>query len=256
MRLVSPPDLSVSIVSHCQIQLVLSLLDDLREHCSGMSMEVILTVNIEEALQFDTNNYGFPILIIRNPVPKGFGENHNAAFTLAKGQFFCVLNPDIRLNNNPFEKLLASLEDQSVGVVAPLVLGESGEIEDSARHFPTPFRILCKFFGGCKGGDYVIGEETVHPDWVGGMFMLFSRDTFKRLGGFDQRYFLYYEDVDICARLRSLDYEVVLCPAARVIHHAHRSSHRNLRYLRWHLRSMLRFFISPVYWQLQRRKWL
>lgn len=256
MRSNQSPDLSISIVSHCQAELVQLLLDDLREHCSGMYMEVILTVNVEEHLLFDTNNYGFPILVIRNVVAKGFGENHNAAFSLAKGEFFCVLNPDIRLINDPFAILLASLKDPAVGVAAPLVLDEGGEIEDSARRFPTPLKIFCKLFGRCRGGDYVIREATVHPDWVGGMFMLFPRDVFKQLGGFDQRYFLYYEDVDLCARLRLSGYEAAICPQARVIHHAHRSSHRSLRYLRWHLASMLRFFLSPVYWRVLCRKWL
>lgn len=256
MRSNQSPDLSISIVSHYQAILVESLLADIQQYCSSVSIEVILTLNVDEPLPFDTSEYGFPIRIIRNVVSKGFGENHNAAFSLAKGAFFCVLNPDIRLNNNPFEILLASLKDPAVGVVAPLVLGEGGEIEDSARRFPTPLKIFCKLLGRCRGGDYVIGEATVHPDWVGGMFMLFPRNVFARLGGFDQRYFLYYEDVDLCARLRLSGYEAAICPQARVIHHAHRSSHRSLRYLRWHLTSMLRFFFSPVYWRVQCRKWL
>lgn len=86
--------------------------------------------------------------------------------------------------------------------------------------------------------------------------MLFPRHIFERLNGFDQSYFLYYEDVDLCARMRLLGYEVVLCPDAKVIHHAHRSSHRNFRFLLWHLSSMMRFFFSPVYWRVQCRKWL
>jgi GT2 family glycosyltransferase len=61
----------------------------------------------------------------------------------------------------------------------------------------------------------------------------------------------YYEDVDICARLRLLGYEVVVCPQAQVYHHAQRSSHHNFRYFRWHLKGMTRFFFSPVYRRLR-----
>lgn len=131
-----------------------------------------------------------------------------------------------------------------------MVVDESGAVEDSARSFPSPLKIISKAFGGGKGSDYVIENHNIFPDWVGGMFMLFRCEVFEHVKGFDQRYFLYYEDVDLCARLRQLNYEVVLCPKVRVIHHARRSSHRSVKYLRWHLASMLRFFVSSVYWRL------
>jgi len=247
-------EISISVVSHAQIHLIENLLHDIDEHCRTLSLEMILTLNLEETLPFAADSFSFPLKVIRNPMPQGFAANHNQAFVHASGQFFCVMNPDIRLGDNPFPALLACLKDLSVGVVAPLVLGESGKMEDSARRFPTPAKILCKAFGGCKERDYVVKDDPIYPDWVGGMFMLLPRDIFERLGGFDQRYFLYYEDVDLCARLRLMGYEVVVCPQARVIHHAQRSSHRNFRYLRWHLKSMARFFLSPVYWRLQCRK--
>lgn len=251
------PELSISVVSHAQCHLVANLLGDISKFSNtSSSLEVVLTLNVDEVLPFDPDGYGYTIKIIRNRIPQGFAANHNQAFAHSTGQYFCVMNPDIRLNNDPFHALFSCLQDASVGVAAPVVVGESGEMEDSARRFPTPFKIFCKAFGGCKGGDYVIGDETVHPDWVGGMFMLFPRDIFKQLVGFDQRFFLYYEDVDLCARLRLLGYEVVLCPHAKVFHYAQRSSHRNFKYFRWHLTSMLRFFFSSVYWRLQCRKWL
>lgn len=246
----------ISVVSHAQIGLVANLVRDIEEHCKDSALELILTLNLDETLPFASDSFSFPIKVIRNATPIGFAANHNQAFTYATGRYFCVMNPDIRLNNNPFPMLCECFKNQSVGVGAPLVLGVSGEIEDSARYFPSPLKILCKVVDRCKGSDYEVRDTLVYPDWVGGMFMLFPRGIFERLGGFDQRYFLYYEDVDICARLRLQGYEVALYPEARVIHHAQRSSHRNFRYLYWHLRSMTRFFFSSVYWRLQCRKWL
>lgn len=250
----SATEVSISVVSHAQIGLVTNLLQDIEEQCKKLALEVILTLNVSETLPFSPERFSYPIRVISNTTPKGFAANHNQAFSYAEGRYFCVMNPDIRLTEDPFPALLGCLKDQSVGVAAPLVLGQGGEIEDSARRFPGPLKILCKALGGCRGSDYVIEDQPVRPDWAGGMFMLFPLDVFRKLGGFDQRYFLYYEDVDICARLRLLGYEVVVCPLARVIHHAQRSSHRSLRYLRWHLRSMMRFFFSPVYWRLKLKK--
>lgn len=244
-------DISVSVVSHLQIGLVSELLIDLDRHCGNSRFELILTLNLDEGLPFRLDGFSFPIRLVRNATPIGFGANHNQAFTRARGRYFCVMNPDIRLNNNPFNELLACLKDSTCGVAAPLVLNAEGEIEDSARRFPTPFKILCKIFGRCKGSDYAITDAPIYPDWVGGMFMLFPRKFFEKLGGFDQNYFLYYEDVDICARLRLQGLRTVVCPLAKVVHNAQRSSHGNFTYLRWHLRSMVRFFVSPVFWRLQ-----
>lgn len=250
------PTISVSIVSHMQGALVADLLADIEHFCVSEAIRVILILNVAEELPFDTERFSFAIHIHRNNSPQGFAANHNEAFSYSDGEYFCVMNPDIRLDRDPFQSLIQCLKDSSIGVAAPMVVGESNEVEDSARKFPTPFKIICKAFGKCKGSDYLINDTLVFPDWVGGMFMLFPRSVFEKLGGFDSRYFLYYEDVDLCARLRLAGYEVTLCPDAQVIHHAHRSSHRNVKYLKWHLASMLRFFCSPVYWRVQCKKWL
>ncbi|MFY9259945.1 MAG: glycosyltransferase family 2 protein [Gallionella sp.] len=248
------PILSISVVSHEQIHLVLNLLQDIEKHCQSSSIELLLTINLPETISFVREGFSFPIRQIDNVQPLGFGANHNQAFTHAKGDFFCVINPDIRFDSDPFQSLIQCLHDAKIGVVAPVVRNAQGEVEDSARYFPTPFKILCKAFGKCKGSDYIVGNAPISPDWVGGMFMLFRRAVFQQLGGFNERYFLYYEDVDLCARLRLRGYEVMLVPQAQVVHHAQRSSHRNLKYLRWHLQSMLRFFLSSAFWQWQYQK--
>jgi len=251
----SAPTLTISVVSHLQLGLIKKLLWDLDKYCRDSHFELILTLNLHEALSISLNDYFFQIKVIHNAYPQGFGTNHNQAFKHASGQYFCVMNPDIRLDCNPFERLLSYFTDSSFGVVAPIVLGVNGAVEDSARHFPSPVKILCKVFGGCRGADYAIADRPVFPDWVGGMCMVFPSAIFKKIGGFDQRYFLYYEDVDLCGRLMLSDYKVVVCPQARVIHHAQRSSHRRFKYFLWHLTSMIRFFLSPVYWRLLSRHW-
>ena len=247
---------SISIVSHGQINLIEKLLRDISVSCKNIAIEIILTLNLNEVLLFSENLFSFPIKVIRNFIPLGFSANHNQAFGYAKGKFFCVVNPDIRFDENPFLVLIDCLKNISVGVAAPVVLDQHGKIEDSARRFPTPFKIICKAFGKCKESDYLINEESIYPDWAGGMFLLFPRSIFEILGGFDRRYFLYYEDVDICARLKLLGYVVVVSPLANVTHHAQRSSHHNIRYLYWHLCSMMRFFLSPVFWRVQSHKFI
>ena len=74
--------------------------------------------------------------------------------------------------------------------------------------------------------------------------MLFRSSVFHALHGFDERYFLYYEDVDLCRRLRKRGYDIRLVPSVRAVHNARRESHRSLRHLRWHLASIVRFLLS------------
>lgn len=245
--------ISISIVSHLQGDWVADLLKDLEKFCAGMAIEVILTHNLPEKSVTSVDGYAFPVKVIRNQTRLGFAENHNQAFKQTAAPYFCVMNPDIRLQENPFPALLNCMENSKVGLVAPMVVGAAGQIEDNARRFPTPQKILCKAFGKCKGSDYLIGTENIYPDWVAGMFMLFRREVYDLAGGFDERYFLYYEDVDLCDRLRQSGYEIVLCPKTRVMHFAQRRSHRDVTYLMWHLRSMLRFFISTTFRRQQCR---
>lgn len=250
-----PVTISISVVSHGQMRLIEHLMHDIRAHCIGQDIEFILTLNIDEDATFAVSAFWFPIQVIKNTTPKGFGANHNQAFQMARGHYFCVLNPDIRFDSCPFAGLISSFKGREVGVTAPIALSPSGQIEDSARRFPTPHKIFTKLLSKSQSPDYVFESESFTVDWVGGMFMLFPRSVFQSLNGFDDRYFLYYEDVDICARLSLSNLQAQVCPQTRVVHHAQRSSHRHLKYLVWHLSSMLRFFTSPVYrqlWRLQR----
>ena len=243
--------LSISVVSHGQMAMITLLLQDIQEHCSHLSIELILTLNIEEPFEFRESDFFYPVKIIRNQAPKGFGANHNQAFKASHGDYFCILNPDIRLLDCPFPVLIESLKNTGVGVVAPLVLSPAGSIDDSARHFPSLKKILSKLFTRRWTSDYALNIGPINVDWVGGMFMLLAKQTFERLNGFNERYFLYYEDVDICARLNLVGLTVMVNPAARVVHHAQHSSHRSLKYLRWHISRLYLFLTSPEYRQLK-----
>ena len=236
-----PARVSISVVSHGQAGLVASLLADIAAHVRA-PIEVILTMNLPEARPFDPARFAFPLRVLENPAPKGFAANHNAAFRMSRGAFFCVLNPDIRIDRDPFPDLLKCLQEPAVGLAAPLIRNPAGAVEDSARRFPTPFSILRKALLRPTYIDYPIGDESIYPDWVAGMFMVFPREVFAALGGFDERYFLYYEDVNLCARLRLAGKRVALCTSAFAVHDARRQSRSSLRHMRWHLCSMTRYF--------------
>lgn len=235
--------LVLSVVSHGQRNLLLSLFDDLRSNV-GTPFRVILTENIPERPSFPVADYPFPIEVIRNRSIKGFGANHNSALERSGNGLFCIVNPDIRMSSDPFPMLTLVVANPRVGVVAPTVRAHDLSIEDHARPFPNIFTLIGKAFGHRPRVAQPPGLVEYRVDWVAGMFMLFRSDTLRSVDGFDEKFFLYYEDVDLCARIGDRGFEVVVCTAATVIHSARRESRRNLRYAWWHMRSAARFLGS------------
>lgn len=238
-------DLSISVVSHGQEALVGCLLADLEQYCSG-AVEVILTLNIPESLSFSTDAFRFPLRILKNERARGFGANHNAAFAHARADRFCILNPDLRFTMDPFPSLLQKCAEPRVGAVSAVVTGPDGTLEDHARPFPRVGELFGKALRGGAPDTNVTVDVNQRPDWIAGMFMMFRSDVYRAIGGFDERYFLYYEDVDLCARLRASGYDIQVDPAVRVVHFARRTSRRNLRYFLWHFRSMLQFLFTKA----------
>lgn len=241
--MLTPPNfniISVSIVSHGQSALIKPLLEDLRR-LALPDIEVLITVNIPED-EGPFQELPSWCRVIRNFTPKGFGANHNAAFEQSKGQFFVVMNPDIRLPSLNVEQLLEPMRDSKVGAVAPMILNSYGGIEDSVRRFPTiaklAYRALCRQ----RTPDYQWENQPIDVDWSAGMFVVFRRDSYREVHGFDdKRFFMYMEDVDISRRLKKTGYRIVLQPAVSVIHDAQRASSRSFRHMRWHLTSAFRY---------------
>jgi N-acetylglucosaminyl-diphospho-decaprenol L-rhamnosyltransferase len=228
--------ISVSIVSHGHALMVRRLVETLLDF--QRVGEVIVTFNIPEGIDIPLSDR---VKVVLNHHPLGFATNHNNAFRISSGEVFCILNPDVLFSGDPF----GTLEEIMRGyggecIVAPLVKDESGAVADSFRYFPSAGGILAKVFLG-KEGRYPMSGSLIRPDWVAGMFLLVHREVFADLGGFDPKYYLYYEDVDLCWRLRRRGGEVLLCPSVHVVHAAQRDSWCKPRYFLWHLASMFRF---------------
>ena len=245
--------ISISIIIHQQASLAVNLLNDFdRLKCTDI--EVLLTVNIPEEVSISAKDVNYPLSIIRNKKAQGFGANHNAAFRKSQGRYFCITNPDIRLPGNPFPMLIQALDDPLVAGTAPIILNGSEHPEDNLRHFPTPASILAKSVGIWPAIEYPHRSKPFCVDWAAGMFLFMQANLFAQVGGFNERFYLYYEDVDLCARLKIAGYKIMACPSVSVIHNARRESHRNPKFFRWHLQSMLRFFFSRTFRQVRALK--
>lgn len=244
------PEMLLSVVSHGQGHLVRNLLADLRQQV-GVKFSVVVTLNLPESEAFLDEFSDLPIQVVRNRVPKGFGANHNAAFQFCSHKWFVVLNPDIRV---PAGRTLANLvlaqtgEVVSASMVAPAVFNSSGTLEDAVRRNLTPLSLLrraLRLENKSQRAD-VLTKKGFH--WYAGMVLAIDSAAYRRLGGFDERLFLYCEDYDLCARMFRAGLELWRNDQTRFIHDAQRDSRRSLKYLRMHLTSLLKVWTSSIFW--------
>jgi len=242
-------DLTLSIVSHGHGALLRTLLRDLNQIASLRGASVIITLNVPEE-RIDHASYpNLRVDLVENPIPMGFSTNHNAAFRRCNSEWFAILNPDLHVTDDVFTRLLATVRrSPRIALVAPVVTDATGAVEDSVRANLTPFAVFRRVFGARRK----VPEPTESHEfrWFAGMCLLLRSSAFRAVGGFDERYFLYCEDYDLCARLHLTGYELKLDPTSTVVHEARRSSHSSLRHFRWHLCSLLRVWSSYPVWKI------
>jgi GT2 family glycosyltransferase len=232
---------TASVVSHGQMGLVNTLIADLAHHCGGQLKRLVVTLNFPEAEPIRSEGVPFEVVVRRNERPLGFGVNHNRAFDHCDTAWFAVLNPDLRLSNDALGLLVAAREPKD-GLIAPLILNADHSPADAARRLPTPLGV----------GARKLRLQTRGPDsdfdWLAGMCLVLNAEAFRSLRGFDERFFMYCEDIDLCLRMQLAGWRLRRVTGIKLIHEARRDSHRSLRYLCWHVASLARLWTSHVFW--------
>jgi N-acetylglucosaminyl-diphospho-decaprenol L-rhamnosyltransferase len=248
------PLLTLSIVSHGSAATIQTLLNSLQQHeADPQRFRILLTDNLRNDLpEFDPTPW-HSLHILRNQNQLGFAHNHNNAFQHAQGEWFAVINPYLVFERPIFDSLIQRLTGQPDSLLAPYIMDEHGHMQDSFRPLPTPFELLRRRLPGYHFQPLPPGPDGfIRPDWVAGMFWLLKADVYRKLGGMDAGYRLYFEDVDFCTRARLQGIQVLVDSQVRIRHDARRDSRRKLFYMYLHTRSALRFFASPVYRQARR----
>lgn len=237
------PSITISIVSHGQLALIRPLLAQLDRFSRATTAKVVLTLNIPEPDALAGQTWGFALERIENAIPQGFGANHNQAFERCRTPWFLVLNPDIRFDGDVLTPLLAQAAPDA-GLLTPRILEPGKTAPEPHRALLTPLEIL-----GRKRSDYA---QPAVPAWIPGLFMLFRSEAYRQVGGFDERFFMYGEDFDICARTRLAGWKLQVAEELRARHDAQRASHRSKRYLYWHASSLLKVWLSRAFWRYRR----
>jgi GT2 family glycosyltransferase len=241
------PLVTLSIVSHGDYENLQKLLESVRKYEEEETLQIIITDNLGNDLPA-LDPFGWASLtVLRNPKEEGFARNHNRAFRHATGKYFCVLNPDIIFSQSIFPFLSKRLEEQDA-LISPLIFDSKNTLQDSFRQYPTPYRLFRRKLPGYRFTPLLPDKQgVIHPDWIAGMFLFLRSESYRLLGGFDEKFYLYFEDVDICARARGLGLPPLVDSRLRIQHNAQRTSRKNIRFFLWHLQSAFRFFTSDVY---------
>ena len=228
----------MSIVSHDHTDMVQALLRELCNGHGGWIEHVIVTHNIAEPpLQAPAEGWPFRFTELFNNRPAGFGANHNSAFEHCFSEFFCVLNPDVELAGPElWRTLVAAACEPGIGLAYPVLLNPDGSRQDNEREAVTPIALLRR---------RLLKQPQRDIDWVSAAFWLVPAQNYRRLGGFDERFFMYCEDTDFCLRLRISGLGLRRVEMA-VVHQAMRGSGREVRHLAWHLQSLWRLWRGPV----------
>jgi N-acetylglucosaminyl-diphospho-decaprenol L-rhamnosyltransferase len=187
--------------------------------------------------------------VIRRSSNDGFGAAANTGIRSTSSSLVALLNPDIRFSHDDVPARLAHrFADPRVGLAAPKLLLPGGMAQDSARAVPTPLDlILRRRLQRVRGAIRPAQVATV--PWVVGACVVLRRCAFDDVGGFDERFFLYFEDVDLCVRLSHAGWKVLMDPEVSVLHHHRAASRKSIfgRSTRQHVRSAIRFYRTHPY---------
>lgn len=240
---------TISIVSHGHGQLIGDILGDLNKQEKIERWFIILTLNIAEEINV-VDYVRLRIKVVQNKTPKGFGANHNTAAAMSEGRLLAIINPDIRLTTPDTLVKFSSMEwtHETGQLRAPLVLTAEGAKDDSVRQNLSIPNLISRARERKAGWE--IDPTGTDFFWLAGMFLIFRRDAFLGIGGFNEKFFLYCEDYDLSARWRLSGGSIELIDSIEVVHNARRNSHRSAKHFSWHFRSLLRVWFSPTFWRI------
>ena len=173
----------------------------------------------------------------------------NCKLKFEESGFHLVLNPDVIFESIILNELIEVLEkDATLSMVAPKVLFPNKEIQYTARKYPSIseqiFRFLGVFEKNTSKSQYRNCDlnKSFYPDFIHGGFMLFKTEDFIKLNGFDERYFLYMEDVDICKEIDKSGKKKIYYPHVQVFHELRRASNKELKLFFIHILSMIKYY--------------
>ena len=257
-------DLSIVIVNYNSKDKTFFCLNSIyKSNLNGISFEVIVVDNdSSEKIEEELKNKYPSVVFIQSDENLGMGSGNNLGIKNSTGKYILILNPDTEVRPNTIKKLYDyANNDKNIGLIGPKLFYPDGKIQNSCYHFPNlliPFfrrTFLSKFAKGYL--DYYLMKNTdlskpLEVDWIMGSCLLVRRSLLDKIGLFDERFFMYFEDTDLCRRIKLSGWKVIYLPSAEVIHHHGRASAKRHwliapftnRLSRVHIASWIKYFLK------------
>lgn len=247
-------DLSVIIVSYKVKTLLTACLESIESARGGLSVEVFVVDNDSGDGTDAMVKADFPwVKFIAAGGNLGFAKANNLALKQSTGENVLFLNPDTEVSADTFSAAVKIIKARpECGVLGPKMVFGDGSFQPSVRRFPTVTAILLmllklpKIFSHLSAIDRYLAvdfdysrEQSV--DQVMGAFMLMPRAVLQQIGGFDERFFIWFEEVDLCRRVKAAGYSVIYSPEVKIVHHGGKSfAQQSL------VTNQRRFFVSAL----------
>jgi GT2 family glycosyltransferase len=224
-------DLSVIIVSYNTRDVLRRCFQHLDDAATGLALEIIVVDNGSKDGSVEMLTAEYPhVRVISSAVNLGFGAANNRALEQASGRYIILLNSDAFLRPDSLQRAIAHMDSQpEVGLGGGRLIGQTETWQPSARCFPSLLNeFLClsglasrypksKFFGRFDR-TWSEAMEPAEVDWVPGAFSIIRPDALKKVGFFDEDFFLYYEEVDLCRRFKAAGYKIQYWPDVVIVH--------------------------------------
>jgi GT2 family glycosyltransferase len=194
-----------------------------------MDFEVIVVDNDSKDDSVAMVKKNFPkVNVIKNNENTGFAKGCNIGARVAKGEYLLFLNSDTELkNNDTFTRLVSLIKKEKVGVAGGMMVNQDNSYQRTFGSFYTLPHVFKMLFLGEKSEIAIQNlHNTQEVDWVSGGFMLIKQSVFSKINGFNEKYFMYVEDVDLCYRVKKQGYHIVVDPTIQITHVGHGSSNR------------------------------
>jgi len=211
-------DVSISVVNTSSRELLLACLESLRD----VDAEIVVLDNASEDGSADAVRERFPeVRLIAQTHRAGFGANHNTVVRATSGRYVYVLNEDTTSDDWGLDRMVAHLDaSPRVAALGPRLVYPDGRLQDSAWRFPTPAVAALGLASlGRAGVTQSGGTETRDVDWAMGAALLVRREALDEVGLFDEGFFIYSEETDLCRRLRDAGWRTQYFPSVTVVHH-------------------------------------
>ena len=249
--------ISVIIVNYNVKEYLAQLLLSLERALQTISHEIIIVDNhsIDGSVQF-LKDKNFKVRIIENDENLGFGRANNQALKICKGKYVVLINPDTVVQEDTFSRMIDFFDNTPDASVATCkIIDPAGNFSVDCRHsIPTPSVALWKVLGlsklfpksrifGQYNMTYLNSDQTYSIPAISGSFMMMKKEVLDQVGLFDEQFFMYCEDIDLCHRITQAGFKIYYFPETQIIHYKGESTKKdNLDYVKTFNKSLYQFF--------------